>query len=80
MTAEDLSAIAAELPEAERILAEGRKVSEKVAETYFADCMDKLRALYAKKERKALLESYKNETDAIEKAKILERLQKTSTK
>lgn len=77
---DDLTAEARTNPEAERILAEGRKVSDKVAKAYFADCLDKLRELYAKKERKALLESYKTETDAIERAKILERLQKTRTK
>lgn len=80
MNTDDLTAEARTNPEAERILAEGRKVSDKVAKAYFADCLDKLRELYAKKERKALLESYKTETDAIERAKILERLQKTRTK
>ena len=80
MTTDDLSALAATMPEAERVLAEGRKVSEKVAEVYFEDCVKKLRELYAKKERKALLESYNAETDPIEKAKILDRLNKTKNK
>lgn len=80
MTTDDLSALAATIPEAERVLAEGRKVSEKVAEVYFGDCLNKLHELYAKKERKLLLESYNAETDPIEKAKILERLNKTKTK
>ena len=53
MTTDDLSALAATMPEAERVLAEGRKVSDKVAEVYFEDCVKKLRELYAKKERKA---------------------------
>ena len=80
MTTDDLSALAATMPEAERVLAEGRKVSDKVAEVYFEDCVKKLRELYAKKERKALLESYNAETDPIEKAKILDRLNKTKNK
>ena len=79
MTTDDLSALAATMPEAERVLAEGRKVSDKVAEVYFEDCVKKLRELYAKKERKALLESYNAETDPIEKAKILDRLTRRKT-
>lgn len=77
MTLDDLSAEAKTNPEATPILEEGRKVSEDVAKEYFADCVDKLAALYAKKERKALLDSFRSETDEEERQAILARLEMT---
>ena len=52
-------------------------MSEDVAKEYFADCVDKLAALYAKKERKALLDSFRSETDEEERQAILARLEMT---
>ncbi len=74
LTIADLNAME-DNSEAQKIVAEGRKVSDKAAKAYFDGCLQKLRELYFAKERKALLESYKKETDEIEKTKILARLQ-----
>lgn len=71
LSPDDLIALEKELPEAAEVLAAGRVVNERVAKTYFYDCVKALENEFIKKQRKSLLKAYSDSGSEEEKLQIL---------
>lgn len=80
LSVDDLISLEKQYPEAAEVMATGRIVNEKVAKTYFFDCVRALENEFVKKQRKSLLKAYTESGSEDEKTQILAQMSNNQKK